>query len=343
MHRTYLSTNFGSFTLGWYGQLTQSGSFVDHDFGAGNNILVENWAYVTESGNDLVFTWGPNRSLWFDKSTFAPKYGARQVLTAPPTTNTYRIFDPDTGTVYTFDIGSGLLSLIKTPGGQTVTNTFSGGLVTQSVWADEASNVREVRKYVYSSGRLQYATLQSTTNDSTQFARVALTYWGTGTSNGMEGDLRSVSYQLPDGSGNWTTVSTDYFRYYTDDPNDTEGYPHGLKFVVRPQEFFELSNPDSAGSGTLAPIAEAYYEYNEIVSSQNTRRVTKSITIGNHWQNFQYAVNTATLTNDFNDWKLKATVSYKDSSQKIVYSNTQRTRTPGDGSTTRFTMPRTGG
>jgi hypothetical protein len=77
----------------------------------------------------------------------------------------------------------------------------------------------------------EYATLQRTTSDSTQFAQVALTYYGSSSSNGNDGDLRSVSYQLPGTSG-WDTVGTDYFRY--DTSSTSPGFVHGLKYVVRP-------------------------------------------------------------------------------------------------------------
>ncbi|MEX0641255.1 MAG: hypothetical protein WD468_01065 [Pirellulales bacterium] len=318
MSRTYLQTTFGSFSIGYYGRFrNSSGNFVDPNLYAGTNVLVESWAYATQVGSLLAFTWGPNRALWFNASTLAAQFGARQILTQP-TTDDYRIFDPDSGIAYTFDIASGLLRVVTMPGGATATNTISGGKVTQTIWRDHGNTIREVRKFIYNgtTGLLENATLQRTTTDSTQFARVALTYYDGSTSNGSSGDLRSVSYQLPNGSGGWTTVGTDYFRYYT----QTGESIHGLKHAVRPEEFASLgSNPDSASDSTVKAVADASYEY-----FVTTRRVSKSTTLGDHWQTFTYAENGVTLSNDFNNWLLKATVMYRDGSQKVVFSNRVR-------------------
>lgn len=324
MNRTYLATNFGSFSIGWYGQFKNSGgSFADPQFYAGTNILVEGWAYATVNADGLLaFTWGPSRALWFNAtSPYAAQFGARQVLTLVNSGNDYRIFDPDTGIAYTFDIASGLLSLVTMPGGQTLTNTIASGKVTQSIWRDASSNIREVRKFTYTAGLLEYATLQRTTDDGTQFARVALAYYDGSTSNGNSGDLRSVTYQVPGTSG-WEDVGTDYFRYYK--TSTSTSFVHGLRYAVRPEEYAILfastsGNPDSATDQQVATVADAAYQYD-----QTSRRVTLSTTLGGQAQSFEYTDNTETPTNNFNHWLLKMVVTYADYSQKTIYSNTVR-------------------
>lgn len=136
-----VSTNHNDLSYAFYNQfqLNGGGTSENPDFGMGTNVMVPNWAYVTQSGTDYAFIWGPTRALYFD-SGLAPKYGARATLTQSG--GNFRLCDTETGVVYVFDDGTashGLLKETVFPGGTKITNTITDVAgkkrITQSKWS----------------------------------------------------------------------------------------------------------------------------------------------------------------------------------------------------------------
>jgi hypothetical protein len=369
-----VNTPHSNFSYG-YSNLLSGGSMPQNSFGMGNNILVSNWAYVTpttglDESSQLAFVWGPKQAVWFDATTYAPKYGSRYVLTAPTIDGVvyYRLCDPDSGTVYLFDPTSGLLYSTTTAGGQTTQNSINlvGGVyrITGSTRSfsytqcSESLVTTESWQYDYltspdpNAGMLQYATLTRTDTATVAIRRLALTYYQSGDAGGNLGDLQTVSLQTLVGT-EWVTISTMLYRFYTENYDGTSntqpGYQYGLKFVVGGEAYARLSRqcaPLVAPDNTVANFADYYYEYAALVGSTNTQRVTKSVTEGGTLPHlFSYVTTpvSGAPADYFNNWQLECIATHADGSQKITFSNyvsqamlTDLWDTPGDQSNGRW-------
>jgi len=359
-----LDTPHGDFSYSFDNLFSLDGAPVNPNFGMGTNFLPSNWAYATTSAtNEWGFIWGPKRAHWFEgTSPYTAKYGSKYILTVLPSGD-YRLNDPETGTVYVFDAATGLLASTTTAGGQATVNTIVGSQITETARSftytqcGQTLTTTEVRSYAYypagsgaSTGLLQYVTLQRPDDSAAAIRRIALTYYQAGDSGGNAGDLQTVSVQLLRGT-TWQTLSTTYYRYYTQDydgtANTQPGYAHGLKFVVKPEAFARLSkvaSPFTAPDNIISRYADFYYEYTQLEDGENIRRVTKSVTgAGTHVHTFSYENAPESQPLGYNYWYLETTANRADGSQKITFSNyvkqpipTDLWDTPGDQSNGRW-------
>ena len=146
---------------------------------------------------------------------------------------------------------------------------------------------------------------------------MVLTYYAAGEANGNEGDLKTVTYQLLDGT-TWKDHETEYFRYYK--AGESGGFEHGLKYSLTGAAFTRLKNdpdvtdPFLASDAKVAEYADQYYEYD------SEQRATKA-TIRGGLLTYTYAYEVSNHTPDYNNWTYKATMTRPDGAQEITYSN----------------------
>ena len=120
-----------------------------------------------------------------------------------------------------------------------------------------------------------------------------------------------------------------------------------LKFVVGPEAFARLSqvaDPVTAPDSIVARYADVYYEYTDLESGVNSRRVTRAVTgAGTHVHDFAYENAPADQPLGFSNWQLKCIADQADGSQKITFTNyvrqvllTDLWHTPGDQASGRW-------
>jgi RHS repeat-associated protein len=136
-------------------------------------------------------------------------------------------------------------------------------------------------EYSYTAGLLQSVTWRRATNGgSADVIRwVGYSYYGSGEPCGNVGDLKAATqYDSFD-----QDLETSYYRYYTpaDATNalgDTEGFVHGLKFVITGPAFArltaEVGDPSALSDEIIAPYADHQFQYDE------ERRVTSVVVAG---------------------------------------------------------------
>ena len=163
---------------------------------------------------------------------------------------------------------------------------------------------------------------------TTLIRRLMLTYYQTGDADGNAGDLQTISLQLFDGL-NWTTISTEMFRFYVANPSggssNPPGYAYGLKYVVGPEAYSRIAavaDPLTAPDDLVAQFADASYQYVPAAYTSEPRRVTQSVTAGGTLPHqFAYEEAPSSFTPDYNHWSLKCIATHADDSQKISFSN----------------------
>ena len=98
-----------------------------------------------------------------------------------------------------------------------------------------------------------------------EVSRVDYDYYGTGSSNGLPGDLKSVKITRDLSDSGVRLEETTYYRYYTDSMGD--GHPHFLRMIVEPEGVrrYDLDNPstdiDTVADSVVAPYSLAEFEY----------------------------------------------------------------------------------
>jgi hypothetical protein len=181
--------------------------------------------------------------------------------------------------------------------------------------------------------RVEVATLsiwtQGAQNPERFVARALYEYYTSDeTDKGLVGDLKRVTIQRCAGnctsqSPTWQDWLVSYYRYYTS--SSSIGVPHGLKYVLEPEGYHRMSDPNlgdmdplTASDAQLAPYAEFYYEYD------GSRRVTRERRHGTGAGslNFTFAYTARDGGSDgFNEWKLKTVETRPDGTTITVYTN----------------------
>ena len=138
------------------------------------------------------------------------------------------------------------------------------------------------------------------------------------TSGGNAGDLENAV--IKDASGN--TLQTYYYRYYTD---DTNGYPHALKYVFNPEAYQRLaaafSNPLTATDSQVAPYADYFFEYDTDGRVSEEQVAGTGSSANNGIGTFTYAYVTSSNSAGYNSWAVKTTEGLPDGTSQIVYTN----------------------
>ena len=338
---SFLQTNFASFKISWY-NLYPSGN---PNRGISPNWSSSQFAVLTDhgTGNGISVMFAPgrdgscgcggasNNTYWFDNTPpvteelipgpYAPLFGCHAKLTKP---DDWRLVEED-GTVTIFDESSGLIKSQTSPGGQTTEYSASTSPDRITEMRRTVSGKAESRTFVYSNGDLQYVTLKTTNNVNTdpivwtEIRRLELVYYTTNeTGKGNDGDLKLIKQQLPGTTpGAWVDDKIHLFRYYTSGEQD--GFQHGLKYVLSPEGYERMSDPEGSSNAVLAPYASVYYEYdsNRRVSNVSTEggQRTETIVISDNPNTSP----TPAFTPD--DWHRKAVITMPDGLVKTVYSN----------------------
>ena len=338
---SFLQTNFASFKISWY-NLYPSGN---PNRGISPNWSSSQFAVLTDhgTGNGISVMFAPgrdgscdcggasNNTYWFDNTPpvteelipgpYAPLFGCHAKLTKP---DDWRLVEED-GTVTIFDESSGLIKSQTTPGGQTTEYSASTSPDRITEMRRTVSGKAESRTFEYDSGDLQYVTLRTTNNVNTdpiiwtEIRRLEFVYYTSNeTSKGNDGDLKLIKQQLPGTTpGTWVDDKIHLFRYYTSGEQD--GFQHGLKYVLSPEGYERMSDPEGASNAVLAPYASVYYEYdsNRRVSKVSTEggQRTETIVISDNPNTSP----TPAFTPD--DWHRKAVIAMPDGLVKTVYSN----------------------
>ena len=89
---------------------------------------------------------------------------------------------------------------------------------------------------------------------------------------------------------------------------------HLVKYILGPEAFRRCPSPLTASDATLAQYADHYWEYD------SNKQVTKS-TIRGGLLTYLYSFTDNTDTDDYNNWKRKATITRPDGALEIVYTN----------------------
>jgi hypothetical protein len=149
---------------------------------------------------------------------------------------------------------------------------------------------------------------------------VEYTYYGTSDTYGNLGDLELAT--IKDGSNN--ILDQTYYRYYK--PSESNGYVHGLKYVVEPASFARLvaaegNTLDSISNNALAPFANYYFEYDG--DQRATREVAQGAgsTANDGLGEFTFSYSLSGNPEDYNSWDTKTVETLPDGNQNIIFTN----------------------
>ena len=338
---SFLRTNFASFKISWY-NLYPSGN---PNRGVSPNWSSSQFAVLTDhgTGNGISVMFAPgrdgscgcggasNNTYWFDNTPpvteelipgpYAPLFGCHATLTKP---DDWQLVEED-GTVTVFDKSTGLIKSQTTPGGQTTEYSASTSPDRITEMRRTVAGKAESRTFVYNSGDLQYVTLRTTNNVNTdpiiwtEIRRLELVYYTTNeTGKGNDGDLKLIKQQLPGTTpGTWVDDKIHLFRYYTSGEQD--GFQHGLKYVLSPEGYERMSDPEGASNVVLAPYASVYYEYD----STNRRVTTVAVDGGQTTETIAWADDNELESTEFtpDNWLRKAVITMPNGLERTVYSN----------------------
>lgn len=336
-----LSTTNGALSLQYYNLYESGGSPDDLNYGVGYNWSCGQFASssVDSNGNVRImfspdgcrdqYSSSGNGTSYFEEvstDTYEPVFGCLSTLTKL-TNGNLRMVDPN-GVVSEFDTSSGLILSQKSPGGETIEYTHSTSgpdrivEMVRTVSYGVGQETVESRLFEYDSNdNVQYVTLRRATSSTSpswvNIRRVELAYYTTSkTSEGTTGDLKLFKSQIPDpfNASNWIDEEVTMFRYYTF--RERDGFVHGLKYVLSPEGYEKLTDPETATNAQLAPYASAYYEY-------SIDRCVKKVEVqgGDVTDDVTVTENTGLTSFTYDNWYRKVVIDMPDGLKKTVYSN----------------------
>jgi RHS repeat-associated protein len=325
--------------------------------GNGFNWQVQEWPYlVIDRDGSVVVQGRPNEALWFEKigDRYAAEFNAPQVMVLDASAQRYKLYERD-GSVTEFDAGTGVFCRRSDPAGNRIevvawnANGYNLGQVERS-YTSSGQTTTEQYLYEYTDFTgdqlLQQITLRRRvgSGNGSDISRVVYAYYGDSESYGSEGDLKTVTTQVWDGS-QWASTGTSLYRYYktpgatassssssSSSPSDSSssssgGFlgtgiapPHLLKYVVEPASYERLAtdpnvtDPLTAGDLMVSQYADYYFEYDA------QRRVTRESLNGGS-QTYWFSYRESSHADGYNAWKYKTVETLPDGNQNIVYSN----------------------
>jgi RHS repeat-associated protein len=318
----------------------------------GNGWGISQWPQILAGGEDrfVVTDFGEDRR-WFDRDHGTQVY--HPVLYLQDTLE-YRDQDPvgDGRYVLTDTLGNVVrfydfdASLSPNQRGQFKSITDPGGNLTEATWTDGrlATVVsclgggvmdRFTYDYVGSSpnlGLLESVTTERTVNDGEDWDLVRYleyTYYETTELGGSLGDLKTaVLRDAPPDDPNSHVLETKYYRYYTENDSNPQGYPHALKYVFGGPSYarlvHDLGEPSDLEDSEVASYADRYLEYD------GEKRVTKMViggagssedgNGGRGIHTYEYVTNFAPV--GVNAWSYKTTEKVLSADQDVVTERT---------------------
>jgi hypothetical protein len=282
--------------------------------------------YMSEPQTDLVaVVFSPSKAFWFNRNgnNYEPKFGGKTELSFDSSACEFRFVDcQGEQTIFT---NSGDFKQTIDPAGNTTNVNFSSPGVIGEIFQTFFQNGKETKKsnkYEYytsgpKAGKVKQVATSTSRSPAVELRRMVYDYYVDGDEFGSDGDLKTATEQILQGT-TWVDHETSYYRYYLDgDPN---GFEHGMKFALGPQAFVRLredpqvSDPFTAPDSKVAEYADNYYEYD------GNHKVSKSVTQAG-LLTYTFAYQTSAHADDYNNWKLKVTMTRPDGSQLITYSN----------------------
>ena len=157
--------------------------------------------------------------------------------------------------------------------------------------------------------------------------KITYDYYGTGSDNGLAGDLKSISTQQWDATlaiPAWADGDTSYFRYYTENDAENGAFKHGLKRMLL-AEAYEKAEAYGAGLTTPLTVDELsetdianftcfYYEYDAM------GRVTEREVFGES-SGTSYTHAMSGNANGYNTWHRKTVETQLDGTTITNYTN----------------------
>ena len=305
----------------------KSGVAAIFDSPVGSNWMSGSLPTLSQCGSgEVSVTFDLCTAYWFSESggSYSPRFGAKQELVFDSMLCRY-IFKDCNGDVWQFTNTGEFDSVAYQNSNQTeVTERTPDGKIKKisRTVTQDGKTITDAHVFDYydsgaGAGRIKQITFQRSTNPTVGIRRVVYTYYGADEEHGSDGDLKTTTEQILVGT-TWVDHETSYYRYYKD--GEPGGFEHGLKFALGPQAFERLRSDSQvsdlflATDAKVAQYADNYYEYD------GQQRVTKSVVhAGLH--TFTYAYQTSGHSDNFNNWKLKVTLTRPDGSQLITYNN----------------------
>jgi RHS repeat-associated protein len=274
---------------------------------------------------------GGYQARFFDQSTLSYNAAAGQYVLTDSAGDQLRFYDfAATRPAWQ----QGQLQSFADPGGNvtSVTATTAQGRTAEVQRTTTSGGTTVTESYLYTyvasgvnAGQVASAVLRRQVNGGAWgTVRQALYSYYDGTqAGGNLGDLKSVAVQ--DGSGD--TLDTSYYRYYTPNDPNPNGYPGGLKYAFGPDSYARLAaavggDPSNASDATVAPYADDYFEYD------GSLRVTKAVVQGAGCSvcagglgSYTYAYTASANPAGYNSWATKTVETLPDGNQNVVYTN----------------------
>ncbi len=285
-------------------------------------------ALITSGTNSVSFT--------LSGSTWTVQNFLQDTLTDNTTTHTMTVVD-DTGKVMNFYDFSSSLPAGERGMFQSITDQFGDTLSVTSYTS--TYNIQEIQSsntvgsttitvsflYSYNSSDLLSSVVERQKTNSGAWStirQVAYTYYGSGSSYGVAGDLELGVVE--DGSGN--TLETNYYRYYT--ASSSIGYASGLEYVFDNAAYERLaaaySNPLTATNTQVAPYAELALQYNgseqvsqAVVAGDGSSLASSNVGLGT----YSFTYTTSSNSPGSNSWDVKTVETLPDSSTNTVFTN----------------------
>jgi len=317
----------GGTDLHYNSRLIQGGEAVSALQSNGFNWNSQSRPYMSDVGNGQVaVVTGDGKTHLFERNgnSFTPLLGSQLELTLDSNTCELRMTYRNGRTLLFSDKGES--RGVQRPGQSQIHTTYTPNGQIEEMYEQfmvDGNPVRNSNLYEYidegpNAGLMQSVTVRREASPITEIRRMVYSYYEENEDFGNEGDLKTATEQLLDGT-TWVDHETFYYRYYKDgDPN---GFQHGIKFVLKPQAFARLSedaqvsDPLEASNQKVAEYADNYYEYDQ------DHRATKSVTHGGLLTyTFSYGKRNPQDQN-VNHWHEKVTATYPDGSQKVTYTN----------------------
>ena len=282
--------------------------------------------------NMVAARFGAEQLVWFDAhsdGTYSARYGSKQTLVHNSGDHLFILTRPD-GTVYEFYDAD---QTVHPQGGLHQSKASSGATIEVTDWTEDG-RIKEVqykttptgpayqkRTFTYvttadSIQHIQTQTLEHSVNGTawTNVRRITYSYYDSGESYGLAGDLKTtVTQQWDAATHDWTGSDTYYFRYYT-----SADKAHELERVLLPNSYAKLAstgvNPLTCSDSQVAGYTCFYYQYDA------DRRASNVVVFGqSNASDYESALSTNPA--GYNNWERRTIETRPDGSTNTVYTN----------------------